>query len=190
MQALSTISNSTELVQHSSDKMSLTRPSGISSSDGMATALLMRQTSSRYTNQVITEPTKEMHLAEWEEMVIKYGLQPFRDALSKVIRASRFFPDPQDLWEACREPARVARTERDATETQELLRKQDAARELCRKERAEELASGWQPSEQEVRLNAMLKAKGRAPQSHAPQHVPTAEECMAMLARRDARQAT
>lgn len=87
----------------SNASVSLTTRSGppLPAGMGMALATLMAQTQARYPNQTLPEGTPDMYLVEWEEIALKYGLAMFQAGLSRVLRNSRFFPDPLDIREAC-----------------------------------------------------------------------------------------
>lgn len=140
MHALRTIERPTDLTsaRPSSDSVSLTRPSGISPQDGMACLLLMKQTKDRYLKQQIPEGTAEMYLAEWEEMAMRFGLDPFRDALSTVIRDRArppFFPEPHEIEAQCMAAVRE-RLGRRALADHEAMKAQ------WERERAEDLANG------------------------------------------------
>lgn len=70
-----------------------------------ALLLLMAQTSARYPKQEMLPLTTDMYLAEWEQMVLRYGLDPFRDALSRAIHnraRAPFFPEPHEIEEEIR----------------------------------------------------------------------------------------
>ena len=83
--------------------------------------LLMAQTQALYPNQELPDMTPDMYLVQWEEMALKYGMEAFTLALSKVIRVSKFFPDPFDIREACEESARTARSAAHARKVSEDL---------------------------------------------------------------------
>jgi hypothetical protein len=68
---------------------------------GLTLAKLMAQTQARYPNQTLPEGTPDMYLVEWEEIALEFGLETFREGLSKAIRVSKFFPDPLDIKEHC-----------------------------------------------------------------------------------------
>ena len=96
---------------------------------------LMAQTQARYPNQTLPPGTPDMYLVEWEELVLKFGLQPFRDALSKAIRSSRFFPDPQEI----RDLLQVKKRDTAAhAESQKFLRQQDEWKAQWQRERLED----------------------------------------------------
>jgi hypothetical protein len=103
MEAISRI-NLPELALQSSDSVSLTTRSGpqLPAEQVETLGRLMAQTQARYPNQQLSEGTPDMYLAEWEEMTLTHGLETFRSALLRVMRASRFFPDPMDIREACK----------------------------------------------------------------------------------------
>ncbi len=144
MHHLSSIQQPAELdrAQPSNACVSLTSISSISRADGMALTVLMKQVKDRYIKQQIPETTQEMYLAEWEEMVLRYGLVPFRDALLKVIRDDErapFFPEPDEIRKVCRA---AARAEREREETKEQLKKQAEWKATWERERAADLAAG------------------------------------------------
>lgn len=123
----------------SSVSVSLTTPSGPPLPEGMGWALstLMAQTQARYPNQTLPPGTPDMYLVEWEELTLKFGLQAFRDALSKAIRSSRFFPDPQHIRELL-----LAKKRADSAhaESQKFLRQQDEWKAQWQRERLEDAA--------------------------------------------------
>ena len=99
------------LIPQSSDSVSLTTRSGppLPAGMGLTLAKLMAQTQARYPNQTLPEGTPDMYLVEWEEMALEFGLETFKEGLSKAIRDSRFFPDPHGIKDHCIAVQREAR---------------------------------------------------------------------------------
>jgi hypothetical protein len=91
------------LIPQSSDSVSLTTRSGppLPAGMGLQLAKLMAQTQARYPNQTLPEGTPDMYLVEWEEVALEFGLEAFKEGLSKAIRENRFFPDPHGIKEHC-----------------------------------------------------------------------------------------
>ena len=120
----------------STGSVSLTTPSGPPLPEGMGWALstLMAQTQARYPNQTLPPGTPDMYLVEWEELALKFGLEAFRDALSKAIRSSRFFPDPQEIRELLQAKKREAAAH---AESRKLLRQMDEWKAQWQRERLE-----------------------------------------------------
>jgi hypothetical protein len=77
-----------------------------------------------------------MYLVEWEEMTARYGLPAFRDALSKSIRESDFFPDPKLIRTFCCESRA---TDGNRRRTLEYLAEMDSAKARYLAEREEDL---------------------------------------------------
>ena len=125
--------------QPSSGSVSLTTPSGPPLPDGMGWALstLMAQVQARYPNQTLPPGTPDMYLVEWEELALQFGLQAFRDALSKAIRSWRFFPDPLEIRDLL-----LAKKHADSAhaETQKFLRQQEDWKAQWLRERLEDAA--------------------------------------------------
>ena len=157
MEALSKIANNLEAPQQS-DRLSLTRGSGISLPEGtgLALLLLMRQTCSRFPNQFIPEESQEMYQVEWEEMAARYSLEMFRDGLSKALHDGRsFFPAPEDIRAYCRS---LYADKRNREEAAKREAEDAAAKALWEREREEERVYGKpERSETEIRLDALLE---------------------------------
>lgn len=186
MESIKAISKATELVPQDSDKLSLTTGLGtsLSATVGLSLLLLMKQTRDRYATQVITEGTAEMYLAEWAESAQKYGMEAFRVGLLKVIRDSTFFPAPELIEAECRS---VRHAENERANTVRILREDAERKAIWERERAEDLANGRQYTEQELRLDAILKAEGerkdRARYVHVPPMNLSPQEVMEMVSR-------
>src|ERR1700744_1848147 len=103
MEALATIGKRGELAPQSSDSKTLTMRSGPPPPEGTGPllALWMAETQGRDVNQELPPGTPDMYLVEWEEMVMKYGEEVFRIALSRAIRESSFFPAPNVINMHC-----------------------------------------------------------------------------------------
>jgi hypothetical protein len=84
---------------------------------------LMAQMKANYPGQELLPETADMWMAAWLEMVLDYGLEPFRAALIPLLRSSRFFPHPAEIEEAIEAKRAEERAERD------LQRSQDQRRE-------------------------------------------------------------
>jgi len=109
----------------------------------------MAQTVARYPKQKLLPLTTDMYLAEWEEMVLRYGLDPFRNALSKAIRdreRAPFFPEPHDIEAHLLAPIQAeqaaARAEREQRESRRHLEAFDEMKARWLREREEDLANG------------------------------------------------
>jgi len=63
-------------------------------------------------------------MAAWLEMVLDYGLEPFRAALIPLLRSSRFFPHPAEIEEAIEAKHAEERAERDLQRSQDQRREQ------------------------------------------------------------------
>lgn len=98
---------------------------------------LMAQTQARYPNQPLPPGTPEMYLTEWKELALQFGLPAFRDALSRVIRSSRLFPDPLEIRELLRAKKRA---DSERAESQKILRQFDEWKAQWLRERAEDAA--------------------------------------------------
>jgi hypothetical protein len=185
MEALAKIAERSELAQQPSDRLSLTTGLGISLPEGTGLTLLvlMRQTCSRYPNQLLPEETKEMYLVEWEEMTQKFGLDLFRDALLKAIRSSTFIPAPEVIRENC---ASIARQKREREDALKVIRDHDAAKAIWEREREEDRLNGKPAlSETEMRLNGILEAARK--QDKPLPHIPSLAETAAIIARHTGR---
>ena len=123
-----------ELAPQQSERLTLTRRLRTSLPDATVLTLmaLMRQVEARYPGQVIEEVTKEMYLAEWEEMAVKYDLLILLDALLKVIGVSKFFPAPDEIREWC---ASISQAQKSRLDALEHIRKHDAAKAQWERER-------------------------------------------------------
>ncbi len=155
MESLRSIGKSLELAPtsapQSSGSVSLLRPSEtrLSAVTEDALALLLAQTVARYPKQKLLPLTTDMYLAEWEEMVLRYGLDPFRNALSKAIRdreRAPFFPEPHDieahLLATIRAEEMAVRVEREQRESRRHLEAFDEMKARWLRERAEDIANG------------------------------------------------
>lgn len=141
-------------------------------------SFLMAQMQARYPNQALPEGTPDMYLADWEKMVHRYGrhdgqfverlgLDRFRAALLSLIEdrsRPRFFPDPQEIEDRL---CAILREEREERER----RKRDADLERRKaqwlREREEEKLHGRQYTEEELALDAKLKAAAAAKKEKA-----------------------
>lgn len=184
MEALSTIVKRTEMglaaIQPCSGELSLARRSGPSLPEGMGLALatLMDEVQARYPNQALLPSTVEMHLAQWEDLAMKFGMEAFRAALLRAVRESRFFPDPLDIEAHC---AAAARERRERAEAQKLSDDLERWKAQCAAEAAEERER--QPTEQELRLNELLrKTRQQKPRQYTvPPPVHTEAEVRAAI---------
>lgn len=146
-----------ELAQQNSgaEKTSLVSQTSLPDATGSALLRMMAQTSDRFPNQKISEGTQEMYLVEWEEMTTKYGLEVFRQGLSKAIREQEFFPSPKLIRDHC---ASIRNAQREAAESQRYFRELDEWKAQKARQEAEDAGKPKpEPTETEVRLNRMLE---------------------------------
>ena len=137
MEAIRAISNRVELVRQPSVVRNLATTSNLRLLDSEVDTLelLMDQTQARYPNQTLPPDTPVMYGVLWAEMVAKFGLPAFTDALSKVIRSSKFFPDPMDIEAQC---AATKREQYEASNAARYIREHDNAKAQWVRERAED----------------------------------------------------
>jgi hypothetical protein len=126
-----------ELAQPSSEAVSLapTSPPQVSASSASSLMVMMAQAQARYPNQTLPPETPEMYLIEWAEIVVKYGLVPFRDALSTAMRESDFFPSPNVIREWCES---IAASRRNESSAERYIREQDEWKAQWEREREED----------------------------------------------------
>lgn len=98
---------------------------------------LMEQTQAGYPNQTLPPLTPDMYLAQWEEIVVEFGMPAFRAALWRAICESDFFPGPKSIRNEC-ELAR--RKERERARTTGYLTQLQQWKEQWERERAEDRA--------------------------------------------------
>lgn len=151
-------------LEPSSAELSLARISGPRLSDDCVLLLgrMMAEMQADKPNQALAAGTADMWLAQWEEMAVKYGMETFRDGLSKALRENRFFPSPQDIGDHCKA---IRREKREREDTLKALREQEEWKVQCKRE-AQEAKSNrphWTPEQQQTikRLNAILEAAHR-----------------------------
>ena len=99
---------------------------------------LWDQTIARYPKQEIGPLTTEMYLSEWEEMVVRYRIEPFGNALSKVLRdraRAPFFPEPHEIEAELRSEASLRAGRKAVTQIDEW-------KAQWMRERDEDLANG------------------------------------------------
>ncbi len=112
-----------------------------SADTGLQVAILMDQTQALKPNQVLPEGTPDMFLEAWEKLVVKYGLETFKEGLSKANERTRFFPDPLDIAEQCEALASASGNRRRAVKAMSDL---DEAKVKWLRDRAEAMAEGYQ----------------------------------------------
>lgn len=158
MEALSRIATTAiEKAPQSSGEVSLSIRQGppLPAATAQVIQRLWMQTVAAKPNQTLPEGTPDMYLAQWEALVLRYGLLTFRDALSRAIEG-RFFPAPEDIAEHCQA---IARDEREREAARNHLDKLAELKAQCERERAEDMANGpREKSETELRLEAILAA--------------------------------
>lgn len=130
---------------------------------------LMQLTQARFPNQELAPGTPDMYLAEWEEMVSRFGLTEFRESLGCVIRdreRAPFFPAPEEI-EATIRAHRHSKRERQ--KTLDEFAALEMAKAQWQRERDEEKVHGRQYTEAELALDVKLKAlagrRGKKPPS-------------------------
>ncbi|HSU19883.1 MAG TPA: hypothetical protein VLI45_09100 [Acidobacteriaceae bacterium] len=99
---------------------------------------LWDQTIARYPKQELGPLTTEMYLSEWEEMVVRYKIEPFAAALSKVIRdraRAPFFPEPHEIEAELRSETSLRAGRKAVTQI-------DAWKAQWLREREEDIAAG------------------------------------------------
>ena len=98
---------------------------------------LWMETVAAYPNQVLPPATPDMWLVKWEEMILRFGVSLFRDALSKAVDG-KFFPTPDSIKEWCES---LAETRRSETDAQKYLREHEEMKAQWERERAEDKAN-------------------------------------------------
>src|ERR1035437_9117371 len=93
----------------SESRMTLLRPP---SSDAVLLALgqLMAESQAFKPNQTLPPGTPDMYLQAWEEISQEFGMDLFGRGLWKALRKSAFFPQPNEIENAC---AEIQSTERE-----------------------------------------------------------------------------
>lgn len=116
-----------ELVQANSgaEKISLISQKSLPEGTGLALLQLMGEAQALKPNQTLSELTQDVYLSEWEKLALKYGLVQFRDALSKAMSESSFFPDPAVIAELC---AMTASSNRSRNDAQKAIAEHDASK--------------------------------------------------------------
>lgn len=129
--------NKTELAQLNNDASLVTLASTphLPDSELRSLHVMMRQARALKPNQDIPEDTAVMYALEWAEMVQKYGLKTFRDALLRALRESQFFPDPAAIRERC-EALSDAEVMRERG--RQAIREHDERVARCKAERAQQ----------------------------------------------------
>jgi hypothetical protein len=134
------ISLRTELAQPPSENVSLTTQSRLQLPPESVEhlGLLMRQSRALKATQTLPADTTAMYLAEWEVLVIKYGMRRFAAALLRALREDVFFPDPLTIREHCQSIYRDEDSRKRATD---YIQQHDADKAQFERERAEDLAA-------------------------------------------------
>ncbi len=110
-----------------------------SADTGLELTLLMDQTQALKPNHVLPAGTPDMFLEAWERLATKYGLETFKEGLSKANERTRFFPDPLDIAEQCEALASASGNRRRAVDAMQDL---DASKVQWLQERAGDIAQG------------------------------------------------
>lgn len=70
-------------------------------SSARALATMMAQTQSYFPHQSIPKDTAAVWMSRWVEIMKLFGLETFRDGLSKAVNESEFIPLPFKIEKAC-----------------------------------------------------------------------------------------
>lgn len=114
MQALKHIQSPLAQQPLSANLSVMKRSAKLSATDLAFLAVLFADMQARFPNQTILKTTVQAYMHDWEEMVLKFGMDCFQEALSKVSQTTEFFPHPAEIRSVCQDLKRSARQDNDA----------------------------------------------------------------------------